>query len=117
MSKTKTTSTDMFTATIRHYLDQRARDDEQFAAKYAEPSKSIDECVKYIYSEVRKSGRTGFADEEIYGMAVHYYDAAAIVVPKNVATPALVCVPGAYSGDKPTKEKVKKQAPEMPSLF
>jgi len=30
--------------------------------------------VNYILSQVKKSGCTGFDDDEIFGMAVHYYD-------------------------------------------
>lgn len=63
-----------FKAVIKAYLDDRASNDELFAATYAKQGKSLDECCNYILSEVQKSGQNGFADEEIYGMAVHYYD-------------------------------------------
>lgn len=67
-----------FEKTIKAYLDQRASEDEEFAKKYANPEKSIEKCCGYIISEVQKSHRQGFADPEIYGMAVHYYDEADI---------------------------------------
>lgn len=66
----------MITA-IKNYLDNRARTDELFAAKYANPKKSIDECCKYITGEAYAKAKNGCAvisDEEVYGMAVHYYD-------------------------------------------
>lgn len=63
-----------FKAVIKAYLDDRASNDELFAATYAKPNKSLDECCNYILSQVQKSGQNGFADEEIFGMAVHYYD-------------------------------------------
>lgn len=63
-----------FKTVIKAYLDDRASNDELFAATYAKPNKSIDECCNYILREVQKSGQNGFADEEIFGMAVHYYD-------------------------------------------
>lgn len=66
--------TEVFKQTILSYLTKRANKDELFAESFAKPSKSIDECINYIFSEVQKSGCNGFADEEIYGMAVHYYD-------------------------------------------
>ena len=66
--------TDRFKEVIKAYLDKRAAEDALFAANYVNPKKSIDECAEYIISEVKKSGRHGFADDEIYGMAVHYYD-------------------------------------------
>lgn len=63
-----------FQKTIKAYLDKRASEDELFAKSYAKEKKSIKECCNYIISEVKKSGRCGFADDEIFGMAVHYYD-------------------------------------------
>ena len=63
-----------FQESIKSYLDERAKSDETFAASYAKPKKTIEGCCKYIVAEVKKTGRHGFADEEIYGMAVHYYD-------------------------------------------
>lgn len=67
-------STKAFQDTIKSYLDERASVDAMFAESYAKPGKSIEECCNYILNEVQKSGCCGFADEEIYGMAVHYYD-------------------------------------------
>ncbi|EFR35404.1 hypothetical protein HMPREF9294_0931 [Porphyromonas asaccharolytica PR426713P-I] len=48
--------------------------DPLFAPNLQKPHKNIEECILYILSEVQKSGCNGFADEEIYSMAVHYYD-------------------------------------------
>lgn len=66
----------LFKECIKKYLDNLAAKDSTFAPKYAAEGKSIDECCKYIISQVKKMKREGFADEEIYGMAVHYYDEA-----------------------------------------
>ncbi len=63
-----------FKNTIKAYLDQRAISDVLFSLRYAKPEKNIDDCVTYILNTVQKSGCNGFADEEIYSMAVHYYD-------------------------------------------
>lgn len=65
---------DMFKETIKAYLDKRAAEDKLFAKAYDKENKSLDQCCNFILQQVRKSGRCGFADEEIYGMAVHYYD-------------------------------------------
>ena len=67
-------TTDRFKEVIKTYLDKRASEDELFAQSYKKESKSIDECVNYICQTVQESGQCGFADDEIYGMAVHYYD-------------------------------------------
>lgn len=61
-----------FEKTIKAYLDNVAQNDAAFAAKY--DAEDIEGCCSYIIAEVRKSGRQGFADAEIYGMAVHYFD-------------------------------------------
>lgn len=66
--------TDQFKTTIQAHLEKRAAEDSLFAETLKKENKSIDECVNYILSEVKKSGCNGFADEEIFGMAVHYYD-------------------------------------------
>lgn len=66
--------TELFKITIKEYLDKRAQEDKLFAVAYAKPDKSIEECINFIFQEVQKSGCSGFADEEIFGMAVHYYD-------------------------------------------
>lgn len=65
------------TTTIKTYLDSLAATDPLFAAKYANPNKSIEECCKYITGEAYARAKNGVAvisDEEVYGMAVHYYD-------------------------------------------
>ncbi|WP_085536593.1 PcfK-like family protein [Massilibacteroides vaginae] len=63
-----------FKNTIKAYLDQRAETDVLFALQYSKPEKNIDDCITYILNEVKKSGCNGFHDDEIFGMAVHYYD-------------------------------------------
>lgn len=68
------TATDYFKRTIQHYLEGRAQEDELFRPRYENPKKNIDECCDYILDSVYKSGRNGFADDEIYALALHYYD-------------------------------------------
>ena len=63
-----------FANAIKQYLDKRAAEDPAFAVKLQNPKKSIEECCLFIVGEVQESGRCGFADEEIFGMATHYYD-------------------------------------------
>lgn len=65
--------TEKFAEVIKAYLDNLATTDELFAKEYAKENKSIEECVKFILSEVKKSGCNGFADEEIFGIALHYF--------------------------------------------
>ena len=66
---------DSFKQAIKAYLDKRAEEDSLFAPKYANEKKSIDECCSYIMGEARKRGNAiAISDEEVYGMAAHYYD-------------------------------------------
>ena len=73
MAQNSMKGTMAFQDTIRTYLDNMAMSDALFAVKYANPSKSMDDCVTYILNQVQKSGCNGFEDDEIFGMAVHFY--------------------------------------------
>lgn len=64
---------------IKTYLDARAQEDEQFARSYAKEGKTLDQCVAYIWQEVRKMATANnrcvaVPEDEVYGLAVHYYD-------------------------------------------
>ena len=67
-------ATDYFKQTIQSYLQRRAQEDELFALRYANPKKNIDDCITFILKYVKQSGCNGFADDEIYSLALHYYD-------------------------------------------
>jgi predicted nucleotidyltransferase len=75
---------EVFIDTIKKYLDDKAQRNELFAVKYLNENKSIDDCIKYIISEVYKSGNNGFEDGEIYSMAVHYYEENDIKIDSDV---------------------------------
>lgn len=76
--------TQSFQDTIKAYLETMAENDALFAVKYANPSKSVSDCCAYIINQVQKSGCNGFADDEIFGMAVHYYEENEIEVGKPI---------------------------------
>ena len=66
-----------FQQAIKTYLDNLAATDSQFAEKYKNPKKTIENCCQYIVGEVRhktKGTTAVMSDEEVYGMAIHYYD-------------------------------------------
>lgn len=97
-----------FEQAIKAYLDNRAKTDQLFAKTYAKEGKSIEECCEYIIQEVHKSKRQGFADDEIFGMAIHYYDEDNIVVSKS--TPKCNVV-----HNRATQEKFEKPQPKVES--
>ena len=75
-----------FKDVIKNHLDGRARTDELFAKSYAKENKNLDECCSYIMGEARKRGSAvAMTDEEVFGMAIHYYDEDDIKVSKMPA--------------------------------
>lgn len=102
--------TELFTRTIAEYLNQRAMTDPLFAPKLQNEGKSLEECITYILSEVQKSGCNGFADEEIYSMAVHYYDEEEIELSK---TSCRVVVNHVVELSEEEKAEARKQAIEQ----
>lgn len=100
-----------FKEAIKSYLDERARTDELFAKSYAKENKNLDECCSYIMGEAKKLGNAVcISDNEVFGMAVHYYDEDDIKVNKlPVGTRAV-----ASTSPRPVKltEEDKKRARE-----
>ena len=97
-----------FTRTILTYLELRAESDNLFAESFAKENKNIDDCVTYILNEVQKSGCMGFADDEIYSMAVHYYDEDDIEVGKPMNSK--IVVNHVVELTEEEKEQVKQDA-------
>ena len=99
-----------FKDAIKQYLDNRAMKDALFAEAYKQKGKTIDECVNYILCEVQKIAK--MTDDEVFGMAVHYYDEADVKADKKVH--ANVVITGEYAPQKatvlPSEEKTKKTA-------
>lgn len=93
---------------IKNYLDERAKNDELFAKAYAKPNKNIDECYKYILGEAIKKGtEVGMSHEEVYGLAVHYYDEDDIKI-----NPVYGYVQASASDDDKETKEVKLTAEE-----
>lgn len=100
-----------FETAIKTYLDSVAEKDELFAKSYKKANKSIKECCAYIMGEAQKAaqgkGKIACKDEEIYNLAIHYFDEDDIKVeaaPKSMA----VHVPDEKLIMKP-KETAKKK--------
>lgn len=67
-------ATEHFKQTIKAYLDERAKNDELFAVSYAKENKNMDDCVTFILNQVKSSKCMGLTDEEVYSLAVHFFD-------------------------------------------
>ena len=68
-------ATEAFAKTIGEFIEKQKKADPLFAKCVdSQPSKTIQGCVNYILHEVKKSGIAGWTDDEIFGMATHFYD-------------------------------------------
>ena len=67
-----------FEAAIRQFLIKQGEKDPAFLKHCCEMSKTQNkntaDCCTYIINQVKQSGKCGFADEEIFSMAMHYWD-------------------------------------------
>ena len=100
---------DPFKEAISTHLQEMAKSDEVFAKTLSKPNKNIDDCIIYILNEVKKTGRQGFADDEIYNMAIHYYDEESIEIGKPLNVKIVVNQALAASPQK-VKEHAKTTA-------
>jgi hypothetical protein len=101
-------ATNHFKQTIQTYLEQRAMDDTLFAVSFRKPHKSIDDCITYILNTVQKSGCNGFTDDEVYSMAVHYYDEDNIEAGKTIDCKVVVNHTVELTAEE--KEQARKEA-------
>lgn len=101
MEKTKTPK-----QIIQSYLEERAKNDPLFASVYAKPNKNINECLDYILSEAKKRGNAVcMSDDEVFGLAVHYYDEDDIEVSRQTNYKAATSqAPKSDVGAAPQKE-------------
>lgn len=70
-----------FELALKTYLDKRAKEDKLFAKSYAKDGKTIQKCAIFVIGEAQKKAFStekgkvaALPDEEVYGLAVHYYD-------------------------------------------
>lgn len=101
-----------FKTAIKQHLDNLAETDELFAKTYAKKNKSLDECVKYIYSEVQKQSKgkqcVGVSSEDVFQLAVHYYDEDDIKVDGSIKPVVSTSPVPPTEEDKKPKKTVKK---------
>ena len=102
-----------FKQVIQSYLEERAKKDSLFVASFAKPNKNIDECCNYIIGEARKrcGNAVCMSDDEVFGLAVHYYDEDNIKV--NKQSKSKVVVPKQPEKQKELTLTVEKPKPEQ----
>lgn len=114
-----------FETSIKNFLDNFAKEDVSFSERYAKPNKSISECCKYIYQQVDKNRKknercVGCSSDEIFGLAIHYYDEDDIKVDGPTIPVEDVVQSSPTLSEKPkshktkVKEKEKNTDPDLP---
>lgn len=83
-------ATEHFKQTIKAYLDERAKNDELFAVSYAKENKNMDDCVTFILNQVKRSKCMGLTDEEVYSLAVQFFDEDDIEIGNSIACNVIV---------------------------
>lgn len=83
-------ATEHFKQTIKAYLDERAKNDELFAVSYAKENKNMDDCATFILNQVKRSKCMGLTDEEVYSLAVHFFDEDDIEIGNSIACNVIV---------------------------
>lgn len=83
-------ATEHFKQTIKAYLDERAKNDKLFAVSYAKENKNMDDCVTFILNQVKRSKCMGLTDEEVYSLAVHFFDEDDIEIGNSIACNVIV---------------------------
>ncbi|KUJ59123.1 hypothetical protein AR687_24785 [Flavobacteriaceae bacterium CRH] len=64
-------ASEKFKSVIENYLTQTALNDSAFAPMFAKTTKNIEDCLKYIMSEVKKTGFCAFdRDKKISGRII-----------------------------------------------
>lgn len=107
-----------FETAIKAFLDEYVQDNPTFAKTYSKPHKNISECCKYICEEVSKSRKgkercVACSDEEVYGLALHYYDEDSIVV-KGTETIQAVKAPA--KAESFSEKNTKKPGQEVKAV-
>lgn len=96
-----------FTHRIKSFLDDYSTKDKLFKKSYENPDKNITDCVSYIIGEVYRSKTNAYAQEDIFQMAIHYYDEKDIKI--NSAPQARIVVPEDKTEVSATPLKVVKK--------
>ena len=105
-------SFEIFKRVIKDYLSQMAEMDELFATKFANPDKSVDECCNYIVQVMQKSAKNGCmgcSDDEVFGLAVHYYEEEIKDI-KDVSKDVLIVSNQEIELTEEDKENIRKEA-------
>lgn len=86
-------ASEQFKTVIEKHLNDTAQSDTVFAQNFTKASKNLENCINYIFAEVKKTGFCAFDDQEIFDMAVKYYADDSIGTPAPVNCKVVVNQP------------------------
>ncbi len=101
--------TALFEQRISEWLEKEIQGDVEFAHKVKDSNKTVKGCCNFILSEVRKSGKCGFDDAEIFGLARHFFDESGLQDPGKQQV-ARIVVPGHVELTDEEKAEAKEKA-------
>lgn len=80
-----------FLETIQNHLLELSNENKPLEEALDNVKKNMQDCIAYIFNTVKKSGLTGFDDQEIYDMAIEYYLTDEIEIgDKNIQSQVIV---------------------------
>lgn len=106
------TTTSDFSKVIECYLLEKAQTEPEFKKKFDAKDKNISDCVTYILNVVKATKCQGFTDDEVYQMAINYYEIKNVEVGKRFDAKAVVN----HSIDTPEYLRYKVTAEEKKLL-
>ena len=105
---TKNTNNPAITA-MQEMMLARVEKEPEFALKMANPKKSMEDAVRYLCAEVKKSGLCVLTDEAVEAILVHYLDEEDIPPSKEIGCDIVVSKSELSEEDK---AELKEQAKE-----
>lgn len=101
-----------FEIAIKTFLEEKAKTDSALAERLKLKTKSMQECCKYIIQQVQKKAKQKYAvctDEEVYGLAIHYWDEDDIKLEATTTKCDVVTPKKLTPEEKKQAEELKKQ--------
>ena len=73
-----------FFDSMESFIMQKMDANDLFAKKVSNPKKNIEDCITYVINTIEKSRDKGWCDNDVYSLAVHYYEEDDIEVGKPI---------------------------------
>ena len=73
-----------FFDSMESFIMQKMDANDLFAKKVCNPKKNIEDCITYVINTIEKSRYKGVCDNDVYALAVHYYEEDDVEVGKPI---------------------------------